>query len=343
MSLYVKIKKRLEEFTLDVEFEAEDEIFAVLGESGCGKSLTLKCIAGIEEPDEGQIVLNGNVLFDSERHIHLPARKRKVGYLFQDYALFPNMTVEENIGAGIRKAERKKQVSEYIKKFFLEGQEKKYPYMLSGGQKQRTALARMMIVNPEIILLDEPFSAVDSYLKWQLEQQILELYEQCRKTILFVSHNREEVYRLCDRMCILHHGKLEVVGEKESIFKNPKTVSAAMLTGCKNISNIEKKEEQRIFFRDWNFEKSVQRTDIGNCQNVGIRSRDIWITDEREADTSCVIERVIETPLERIYIVRTECAEKTLRLECSKDHSPRYQKGETLFLSFPEEKLFFLR
>lgn len=124
MSLYVKIRKKLEDFVLDVEFTAENEIFAVLGESGCGKSLTLKCIAGVEKPDEGRIVLNGRVLFDSQEHINVPARKRNVGYLFQDYALFPNMTVEENIGAGLKKRERGRLVSEYVRLFFLEGQEK---------------------------------------------------------------------------------------------------------------------------------------------------------------------------------------------------------------------------
>ena len=103
MSLSVNIKKKIEGFTLDVAFEAENEFFAVLGESGCGKSLTLRCIAGIERPDTGKIVLNGKVLFDSEKHINLPPQKRKIGYLFQDYALFPNMTVEENIGIGIEK------------------------------------------------------------------------------------------------------------------------------------------------------------------------------------------------------------------------------------------------
>lgn len=340
MSLYVKIKKKLEDFFLDVEFEAENEIFAVLGESGCGKSLTLKCIAGIEKPDEGRIVLNGRVLFDSEKKINLPAGKRNAGYLFQDYALFPNMTVEENIGAGIAKRERTQRVREYIRLFFLEGQEKKYPHMLSGGQKQRTALARMMIRNPEIILLDEPFSAVDSYLKWKLEQQILELFEQRQRTVLFVSHNRDEVYRICDRMGIIHRGRLEVTGRKQEIFKNPKTVSAAILTGCKNISGMDE-EDGSVYLRDWNIRKKIQKTDMNRFRAVGIRAHEIRVVSRQKADAACEVVRVIEAPFDMIYSLRAEHAVKTLRLEIPKSASWGFRE-ETVWISLPEESLLFL-
>lgn len=343
MSLYVKIRKKLEDFVLDVEFTAENEIFAVLGESGCGKSLTLKCIAGVEKPDEGRIVLNGRVLFDSQEHINVPARKRNVGYLFQDYALFPNMTVEENIGAGLKKRERGRLVSEYVRLFFLEGQEKKYPHMLSGGEKQRTALARMMIVNPEIILLDEPFSAVDSYLKWKLEQQVLEVFEKYHRTMLFVSHNRDEVYRLCERMGIIHHGRLEVTGEKREIFKNPKTKSAAILTGCKNISRMVCEKGGEVCLKDWNITKKIYKADAGQYQSIGIRAHDIRIAEEKEADAECVVERVIESPFDMIYMLRADGAEKILRFEVPKKDAPGYQKGDTVQVLLPEKSFLFLK
>ena len=192
-----KDQKAISRFPLDVEFQTEEEIFGVLGESGCGKSLTLKCIAGIERPDQGRIVLNGRELFDSKKGINLPARERKVGYLFQEYALFPNMTVEENIAIGIKKEGREeKEDSRLYPEILLEGLEKKHPSSLSGGQKQRVAIARMLAAEPELILLDEPFSAVDSYLKWKLEQMLLEWLEEVQVTTLLVSHNRDEVYRL---------------------------------------------------------------------------------------------------------------------------------------------------
>lgn len=344
MALYVNIKKKFHDFSLSVCFEAEDEIFAVLGESGCGKSLTLKCIAGIETPDEGKIVLNGKVLFDSEKKINVPARKRQIGYLFQDYALFPNMTVAENIGISMKKTERKENVMKYIKMFFLEGLEGKYPHMLSGGQKQRTALARMMAQNPEMILLDEPFSAVDSTLKWKLEQQIAELFEKYGKTTLFVSHNRDEVYRLCDRMGIIHDGEMREIGEKHEIFQNPQTAAAARLTGCENISGISYTSKGKIRFDSWGMEKDMTGLlEKKTYQSVGIRARDIEIVSEEDADGKCVLKKRIESPFEMIYVVKVLGTEQELRLEIPKNQSAAYKEGDVLAIRFPVEKLLFLR
>ena len=175
MSLYVQIKKKLGKFQLDVEFTVEKGVFAILGASGCGKSMTLKYIAGIETPDEGRIILNERVLYDSKKKFNLPPQKRKVGYMFQDYALFPNMTVEQNIMAGMGRKPDKAKVTSYIEKFRLTELEKHYPSELSGGQKQRVAMARMLAAQPEVILLDEPFSALDSYLK--VRNQIIGFFE----------------------------------------------------------------------------------------------------------------------------------------------------------------------
>ncbi|HOV41933.1 MAG TPA: ATP-binding cassette domain-containing protein, partial [Oscillospiraceae bacterium] len=177
MGLYVDIKKNLGNFSLEVSFEAGRETFGILGASGSGKSMTLKCIAGIEKPDSGEIVFDGKVFYNSKKKINLPSRERRTGYLFQNYALFPNMTVEENIAAGIcgTKKERVRLAGEKIKTFRLEGLEKKYPFQISGGQQQRVALARIFASEPEILMLDEPFSALDSYLKWTLEQEIVEV------------------------------------------------------------------------------------------------------------------------------------------------------------------------
>ena len=190
MSLYVDIEKRLGVFRLQSKFEVADETLALLGASGCGKSVTLKCIAGIMTPDRGRIVLNGRVLFDSEKKIALTPQQRRVGYLFQQYALFPNMTVEQNILCGIRagsRSEKRSLAAEKLRMFRLEGLEKKYPAQLSGGQQQRVALARILCSEPQAILLDEPFSALDSYLKWELE--LGELLGAFDGLILRVSHD----------------------------------------------------------------------------------------------------------------------------------------------------------
>ena len=195
--LQVTIKKKLGNFLLDVDFCMDGGVFAILGASGCGKSMTLKCIAGIERPDEGRIVLNDRVLFDSKKKINLPPQKRKVGYMFQDYAL-------------------------------LTGLEKHMPDQLSGGQKQRVAMARMLAAEPELLLLDEPFAALDSYLKWKMEQQMMDLLKDIQKPALFVSHSRDEVYRLCDTVSCINQGKMEVIEPVKEFFKNPKTKTAAL-------------------------------------------------------------------------------------------------------------------
>lgn len=190
MSIEVDIKKRFGDFKLDISFKADNEIVALWGASGVGKSTTLKCIAGIEKPDEGRIVLDGNVLFDSQKKINVKTQLRKVGYMFQDYALFPNMTVYQNIA--ITGAD-KVHVDEYIQKFKLEGLEKLYPYQLSGGQKQRTAMARMLITNPSLVMFDEPFNALDSELKKELRTEVKEILKSTNRTTIIVSHDMDEV------------------------------------------------------------------------------------------------------------------------------------------------------
>ena len=169
MSLVVDIRKSLGDFRLDVSFTAEDGVMGILGPSGCGKSMTLRCIAGVEKPDEGRIELDGVTLFDSARGINLRPQRRRVGYLFQNYALFPNMTVRQNILCGLRhekdRAKREQLMSEYIELMQLGGLEGHYPSQLSGGQQQRVALVRILVNRPRLLMLDEPFSALDSHLR----------------------------------------------------------------------------------------------------------------------------------------------------------------------------------
>lgn len=169
MSLEVHIEKKLNGFTLRSDFTAGNTATAILGASGCGKSMTLRCIAGIVKPDKGRIVLDGRVLFDSGQHIDLPPQQRGVGLLFQNYALFPNMTVEQNILCGLKaerdKAARKARCAGMLRALRLEELASRRPAELSGGQQQRTALARILVGKPRILMLDEPFSALDSYLR----------------------------------------------------------------------------------------------------------------------------------------------------------------------------------
>jgi molybdate transport system ATP-binding protein len=351
MSLYVNIKKVMGDFTLDIEFSAQDEVMAILGASGCGKSMTLKCIAGIETPDQGKIVLGDRVLFDSEKNINLSPQKRKVGYLFQSYALFPNMTVEENIGVGVAlpKNERVKVVNEKIKAFYLEGFEKKRPCQLSGGQQQRVALARIMASDPEIIMLDEPFCALDSYLKWQLEQEIIDSLSTFQGTVLFVSHNRNEVFRFSNTIAIVSEGKVDIISEKEALFNNPQTLSAALLTGCKNISRAQKLTEHTLKAIDWDIILYTSRTIPEDIKHVGIRAHYFEYTDKEDCQNTmtCEVTKVIENPFSYIIILKNKdssCGNNfsKIRWEMDKEHWKTICKNTSIRLIFREEDLLLL-
>ena len=235
MSLIVDIEKKLGSFTLRSKFETDKGTMALLGASGCGKSVTLKCIAGIMTPDKGRIVLDGETLFDSEKRIDLTPQQRRVGYLFQQYALFPNMTVAQNIQCGIRtgsRAEKQQRVAEQLRRFRLEGVEKKYPAQLSGGQQQRVALARILASEPRAILLDEPFSALDSFLKWNLE--LSDLLADFGGPILWVSHDLGECFRNCKTVCVMENGTSGPVTDMETLVLRPSSEGAARLAGCRN-------------------------------------------------------------------------------------------------------------
>lgn len=259
MALSVDIRKALGNFHLAVQFDAGDETLALLGASGCGKSVTLKCIAGILTPDEGHIELDGVTLYDSASRINLPPQRRQVGYLFQQYALFPNMTVRQNIAAAVRdKARRQTEVAEKLRQFRLEAVADQKPGQLSGGQQQRCALARILASEPTAILLDEPFSALDSYLKYQLELELAETLGGFPGTVLWVSHDRGEVFRNCRRVCVIDRGRSQPVTTLGELFRSPGTEAAARLSGCKNYADARPREDA-VFLPDWGLTLSCGR------------------------------------------------------------------------------------
>lgn len=256
LMLIANFTKRLHSFDLNVDFQAESEVLGILGPSGCGKSMTLKCIAGIEKPDSGYIELDGIVLFDSAKKINLPPQNRRVGYLFQHYALFPTMTVEQNLMAGVRPEDAENlhsEVKQIIRVMKLEGLENKKPDRLSGGEKQRVALGRILLNKPKILMLDEPLSALDQYLKWQVQLELVELFERWQKTILLVTHNREEIFQLCDTVTVLTEGTNEAKQTVSELFNAPQSLSAGILAGCRNFSKIEVIDQSQGFFKalDW--------------------------------------------------------------------------------------------
>ncbi|GAB1476427.1 sulfate/molybdate ABC transporter ATP-binding protein [Bacillota bacterium] len=276
MSLYVKVKKRLGDFLLDAEFSSEEGVTGLLGASGCGKTLALRCIAGIVKPDEGIIVLNGVTLFDSSRGINLPPQERHVGYLFQNYALFPDMTVEQNIACGLHhekdKALRNIAVADIIRRMQLEGLEKHRPRQLSGGQQQRTALARILVGKPEILLLDEPFSALDSHLRDKLLTELRDIIRIFGKDTLIVTHNRDEAYKLCGRLAVMDNGRLVNIGNTAEMFADPGTIIGAVITGCKNIVEAKKAGITLVEVPSWGVTFDAGRPVRDSLCAIGIRT-----------------------------------------------------------------------
>ena len=308
MSLVVDIEKRLGAFTLRVQLTAEEGVLGLLGASGCGKSMTLKCIAGVERPDSGHIELDGVTLYDSRRHICLPPQKRHVGYLFQSYALFPNMTVRQNILCGLRaerdRAARERAVSEAAEMLQLTDVLGRRPAQISGGQAQRAALARILVSRPRLLMLDEPFSALDSHLRVRLQWQMRELLSQLGGTALLVTHDRDEAYHLCGRIAVMDEGHLLAVKETKALFADPGSVRAAQITGCKNISRARRTGEHELEALDWGIRLTTDKPVSADVTAVGVRAHYFNPrAPQNRFPVACVGE--LEEPFEWIIKMRT--------------------------------------
>ena len=292
-----------------MNFELDGRRVGILGASGSGKSMTLRSIAGILTPDEGHIVLGDRVLFDSSGHINLRPQVRNVGYLFQNYALFPNMTVRENIMVGLEtqrrsvgslkennksagglfsrrkvfKEEKNRRADEMIEKFKLTGLEDRLPRQISGGQQQRVALARIMAYSPDVILLDEPFSALDWFLKDRMQLELTEMLKDYEGMVIMVSHDRDEIYRFSEELLIVDEGKVVKRGETRSVFADPGTRAAAALTGCKNFSRAERLDDHHVKALDWGITIETERVLPGKFNHLGFRAHQfqpVYLRDE---------------------------------------------------------------
>jgi molybdate ABC transporter permease protein len=277
--LAVEIQTQLADFDLDVAFGAGQQTLGLLGASGAGKSLILRCIAGIETPTVGRITLNGRVLFDAKQGINVPSRDRRIGVLFQNYALFPHLTVAQNIAfglpKGLSKGGAKQVVTAQLVAAQLEGFAQRYPHQLSGGQQQRVALARVLASQPEALLLDEPFSALDTHLRHQMEKLIVASLSTYTGVSLFVTHNLEEAYRVCEDLLVIEGGRAIAHAPKHQIFEQPQTVSMAQLTGCKNFSRARVSGTQTIEALDWGCSLEVVEPIPTRLTQVGIRAHQV--------------------------------------------------------------------
>ncbi|OEF95925.1 sulfate/molybdate ABC transporter ATP-binding protein [Desulfuribacillus alkaliarsenatis] len=366
MSLSVDIERKLPDFLLRTKFDTENENFGILGASGSGKSMTLRCIAGLDKPTKGRIVLHERVLFDSEQGINIPAKDRKIGYLFQNYALFPHMTVKENIEFGIRQLssyEREKRIKDKLEMIQLGNLSKRYPYELSGGQQQRVALARAMVTEPVALLLDEPFSALDNFLRRHMERELIEVLESYSGVTLFVTHNLEEAYRVCERLMIMDNGQVIADDHKGVIFRKPPTHTVAKLTGCKNISAIEL--QQQLENKEQNIEQNIEANytvavamNWGNIQlkiqqlpgsykYIGIRAFHIKVADDLSGD-NCFEAGVIKTEEGphhmTVYLqIGYGTGKHHLQMEIYKEKWKRWQNKKSLYIQLKPEHLFLTK
>ena len=347
MALTVRIHKQLHTFALHADFTVEAGVTALLGASGSGKSMTLKCIAGIETPDSGYIELDGRVLYDSERRIDLAPQKRRIGYLFQSYALFPTMTVAQNIAAGVHKgrAERKRAVREKLEAFYLTELADKLPAELSGGQQQRVALARILASEPTAILLDEPFSALDSFLKWQLEQELHDTLAAFPGVTLFVSHDRDEVYRNCPRVIVVDEGVCEPTCDLHALFEAPGTLCAARLSGCKNFTRAALTKQGVLAVPAWNLSLCCRGATEG-ITHIGIRSHSLRPAAAGDGNRiPCRIVRRTEEPFAFVLMLAVDGAASDappLRVELSKAAYAALPAGDALTVTVDPADILLL-
>ncbi len=372
MSLSVNIKKHFPTFTLDVNIDAQDETLGFLGESGCGKSLTMRCIAGIETPDEGKIVVNDKVFFEREAGkkptVNLTPQERKTALLFQNYMLFPNLTVAQNVAAGIDrktpKDQRDEQVNGELRRFGLEGFGERYPSQLSGGQQQRVALARMLAAKPDILMLDEPFSALDAHLKGVLEQNLSSLFEAFHGTVLYVSHDIDEALRFCDRIAVVDHGHVMEISNGSELVNNPQSTAGIKLSGCKNCTPAVRTGANRVFLPAWGIDVNTDEAVAEDIKCLGVRAfflerakandenayrvRVVRTSDSR-FDRSVLLEFLDRSPKADAAVNQTEnemaYLEQHLFWRVDKLSVPENElpvKDEELWIRIPKEKIYLV-
>jgi molybdate transport system permease protein len=352
-NLEIAIARKLEHFDLDVKFCANQGAVGLLGASGAGKSMILRMIAGIVRPDHGRIVLNGRVLFDSTMRENLAPARRKIGVVFQDYALFPNMTVAENVGFGlsaISRSERLWRVQSQLERMHISELADRYPSEISGGQRQRTAIARCMAIEPDALLFDEPFAALDPHLRRQMEEQLRETLTGFKGAVVFVTHDMEEAFRFCTDLLVLDSGRVVASGPKHQLFERPQTVVAARLTGCKNIVAARRTAVNEISVDAWNCDLKTAVAVPEAITHVGLRSHQIAFQAAEQSDNSfpCWLVGTSETPHEMTAYLRLHAAPKAGDLPHIQADVPKdlwralYARPEPWQIRIDPEKLLLL-
>lgn len=308
--LSLNFQKNLSGFQLQSNFELRDkELLVILGPSGSGKSLTLQAIAGLIDPDDGFIRFGDQWFFNHERRIKLRTQERQVGYIFQNYALFPHMTVRENIAYGMKdrnRGYRDIKIRELLELMRLEDHGNKYPRSLSGGQQQRVAIARALAANPRLLLLDEPFSALDNIIRHKVKMDLLRIKETSQIPMILVTHDLDEAYTLGDRLLIMDQGRVLQQGTPKEVFSRPLSRQVAKFVGMKNIIHGKIQDydlQSKIVTVNWkglNLQVFCSEMPRGDWLVLGIRPEEVMLIREGEELSKSVKENLVNCHIQQI-------------------------------------------
>ncbi len=357
--LEVRIKKKFPGFFLDVELSTQKEILTVFGPSGSGKTMTLKCIAGLIRPDEGYIRLNNRVLFDADKRIDLPPRRRKIGFVFQNYALFPHMTVNDNIAFGLRRQSRDDTMDEIttlLEKMHIRELGRRYPAQLSSGQQQRVAIARALFHSPEILLLDEPFSALDAYRKEGLELELLNLQKTFDGDMVFVTHDVAQGYKIGSRIAVFDSGRIVQCDAKQRVIDAPVNCTVARLTGVKNLidGTVAKIDTGNTWVIIAGLEEPLKISSTGSSRVVINQQVTIGIRPEYVNPVSSHGDNVVPTVITDIVegVSGTDCYLRArnnygtgpdIEIHVLKSVAAGMSEGQTLLVHLPPNRLTIIR
>lgn len=321
----------LEKLNLQIK---KGELVSLLGPSGCGKTTTLRVVAGFIEPTKGKFLLGG------EDYTNMPVHKRNFGLVFQSYALFPHLTVEENVAFGLKmkkvpKDEIKKKVEEMLAVVDMSHLAKRFPKELSGGQRQRVAIARALVIEPSLLLLDEPLSNLDAKLRLKMRVEIRKLQQKLGITTLFVTHDQEECFSISDRVAVLNKGIIEQFDTPENIYSNPSTEFVARFVGFENFINLSKVSDN-VYKNDCGQTFKVDRVNDKESVKGTIRPDDIVITD-KEGENTIEGKILIRTFLGKSYQYEVETLMGNITV--NGQNTKTYDKGEKIILELPSSKI----